>query len=67
MVFLFKRKKKAPAAPSKPIKFCKGCGVPLPIDALHCTNCGHREKICKSCGKGIPLESIRCMYCSALQ
>ena len=60
---LFKKKE---AAPSKPIKLCKGCGAAMAVDALQCKNCGAREKICQGCKKTIPIQQNRCMYCGAL-
>lgn len=69
VVFGLFGKKKEPAQPivaPQNVKLCKGCGLLLQADELHCKNCGHKEKFCPHCKKTIPEKEIRCMYCGQM-
>jgi hypothetical protein len=39
-----RRKTKATAPPTAPMKFCIECGVQIPIDTLHCPKCGVKQQ-----------------------
>ena len=39
-----RRKTKATAPPTAPMKFCIECGAQIPIDTLHCPKCGVKQQ-----------------------